>query len=64
MIRRIRTAGLFIWDATDNEDRIVFAGLLLLGAGIAHFSRAAALITIGALLILAVRPLRTWFGSK
>lgn len=56
-----RRVTLFVWEATDNEDRIVFTGLALLGAGIAHFSRAAALITVGVLLILAVRPLRTWF---
>jgi hypothetical protein len=36
----------------------------LLGTGIAHFSRAAALITVGALLVLAVRPLRTWLIGK
>lgn len=51
----------FVWDATDNEDRVIFTGMVLIGVGISRINTAAALIAVGVLLILAKRPLRSWF---
>lgn len=61
-LRRVPSMAIrCVWNATENEDRIVFTGLALLGAGIAQINTAAALITVGALLVLLVRPLRKFF---
>lgn len=46
--------------SNDLENRFFFSGLLALFIGILMVNRAAALIALGALLILAVKPLRRW----
>lgn len=48
------------WSATDIEDRFFFPGLALIGFGVYRLSPDYAPIVVGAVLILAVRPLRRW----
>lgn len=55
------TAGRFVWEATDNEDRVALTGITVLAWGLSRVSMTAALVTVGILLILAARPLRSWF---
>jgi hypothetical protein len=45
----------------DSEDLLFFAGTFLVGTGLWLIHPAAALITVGIILILAVKPARRWF---
>jgi hypothetical protein len=48
--------------STDNEDRIFFAGLALVGIGAyLRFGLAVSLMACGVLLILVFRPVKGWF---
>jgi hypothetical protein len=49
------------WNATDIDDRLFFLGLALIAIGIYQIHPALAAIITGAVLILAVRPVRRWF---
>jgi hypothetical protein len=58
---RLATAVRAGWNATDNNDRLIFPGLLFIGVGVYRLNPAYALIVVGALLVLMGRPLRNWF---